>query len=105
MTRSMLPRLEPAAGVRPNGHVATYATTSVDRLILDRVAHEREMMPPRLGMISAAHLQRLEAEGDAAAAKGRAALETWMDGLTGDEIAALTVKMNVRWRAIARGLR
>jgi hypothetical protein len=66
--------------------------------------HEREMAPPRFGMISATHLQRLQLEGDAAAAKGRRALDEWMDGLTGDEIAAVTIAMQHRWREIAQRL-
>jgi hypothetical protein len=90
---------------RKNGHVATFATTEVEELIVDRVAHERENAPPRFGMISATHLQRLALEGDAAAAKGRRAFAEWMDGLNGDETAAVTVKMAIRWKEIVRGLK
>jgi hypothetical protein len=68
------------------------------------MAHEREMVPPRFGMLSAVHLQRLELEGDAAAAKGKRALQEWMDGLSGDELAAMTVAQVCRWRSLARGL-
>jgi hypothetical protein len=93
-----------AAGERKNGHVAAFATTEVEELIVDPVAHEREMAPPRFGMISATHLQRLQLEGAAAAAKGKHALDEWMGELTGDEIAAISVEMGERLRAIARGL-
>jgi hypothetical protein len=93
-----------AAGERKNGHVASLATTEIEALIVDPMAHERENAPPRLGMLSAVHLQRLVLEGDAAAAKGRRALDSWMDGLTGDEIAAVSIAMQHRWREIAQRL-
>jgi hypothetical protein len=107
MTRPKIPKHEPetiAAGARKNGHVGAFATTGIEELIVDRVAHERETTPPRLGMLSAMHLQRLVLDGDAAAAKGRRALQEWMDGLNGDETAAVTVAMQCRWREIAQRL-
>ena len=104
MTRPMIPKHEPAAGVHKNGHVSTFATTEIEELIVDRVAHEREMAAPRLGALSPARLERLVLEGDAAAAKGKRALQEWMDELTGDEIAHVSIAMQRRWRAILRGL-
>jgi hypothetical protein len=101
------PKHEPetmAAGVHRNGHLAPCATTEIDELIVDRVAHEREMAAPRLGALSTVRLQRLVLDGDAAAAKGARALQEWMDGLTGDEEAHVSIAMQHRWREIVRGV-
>jgi hypothetical protein len=45
--------------------------------------------------------ERLQADGDAAAAKGTRFLDEWMDFLTSDEIARVTSAMEKRWRDIA----
>ena len=45
--------------------------------------------------------ERVQAEGDAAAAKGTRALEEWLDFLGSDEIARVTSSAEKRWREIA----
>ena len=45
--------------------------------------------------------ERLQTNGDAAAAKGTRALDEWLDFLSSDEIARVTDPMEKRWREIA----
>jgi hypothetical protein len=49
-------------------------------------------------------LERLQADGDAAAAKGIAALAEWWDTLTSDEAAQITLAMDTAWREKARSV-
>jgi hypothetical protein len=48
--------------------------------------------------------QRLQVEGAAAAAKGAAALQGWMDELDGYHTARISVRMGQRWREIVQSL-
>ena len=45
--------------------------------------------------------ERLQADGDAAAAKGTMALDAWMDLLTNDEAGLVSPSMERQWRETA----
>ena len=46
-------------------------------------------------------LERIQADGDKAAAKGTRALNEWWDTLTSDEVALVTATMDEAWKATA----
>jgi hypothetical protein len=54
------------------------------------------------GARKASAQERLQAEGDAALAKGRAAFDHWYAELTGDDMGSISVVMADRWRAALR---
>jgi hypothetical protein len=60
--------------------------------------------PPPLRLVRSSFepQERLQAEGNVIAAKGKRKLEKWLDELSGDDIAVVSVAMHRRWQEIAQ---